>query len=48
MHEIDYIETFVLTIRHESLKIFLAIVILLETIILQMDVIDAYLESPFR
>ena len=39
VHGIDYTKTFVPTIRHESLRIFLAITTLLRMIILQMDII---------
>lgn len=46
VHGIDYTETFAPTIRRESLRIFLAITALLGMILLQMDVIGAYLESP--
>ena len=45
VHGVDYTETYTPTIRRESLRIFLAIATLLGMIILQMDVIDAYLES---
>ena len=45
VHGIDYMETFAPTIRRESLRIFLAIATMLEMILMQMDVIGAYLES---
>lgn len=45
VHGIDHIETFAPTIRRESLRIFLAIAAMLGLILLQMDVIGAYLES---
>ena len=45
VHGIDHIETFATTIRRESLRIFLAIAAVLGLILLQMDVIGAYLES---
>ena len=45
MHGIDYTETFAPTIRRESLRIFLAIATMLGMILIQMDVIGAYLES---
>ena len=45
VHRIDYTETFAPTIRHESLRIFLAIATMLGMILIQMDVIGAYLES---
>ena len=45
MYGIDYTETFVPIIRQESLKIFLAIAIMLKMILLQIDVIGAYFES---
>ena len=48
MYRIDYTETFALTIRRESLKIFLAIATMLGMILFQMNVIGAYLESFFR
>ena len=43
VHRVYYIETFAPTIRRKSLRIFLAITTLLGMIILQMDVIGAYL-----
>ena len=45
VYGIDYIETFSPTIRRESLKIFLAITAMLGMILIQMDVVDKYLES---
>lgn len=45
LHEIDWSKTFTSTIRWESLKIFLAIAVMLGMILLQVDVINAYLES---
>lgn len=45
MHEIDYIETFALTIRRKSLRIFLAIAIIMEMIFIQIDVVGVYLKS---
>ena len=45
LHGIDYTETFASTIRHKSLRIFLAIATMLGMILIQMDVIGAYLES---
>ena len=47
MYEINYTKTFVLIIKYKSLKIFLAIVILLKIIILQIDIISIYLENVF-
>ena len=47
MHGIDYIETFAPTIKQELLKIFLAIATMLGIILLQIDVIGAYLEISF-
>lgn len=45
MHVINYTETFAPTIRRETLRIFLAIAIMLKMTLLQIDVIGAYLES---
>ena len=45
VHGIDYTKTFAPTIRHELLRIFLAIAATLGMILIQMDVIEAYLES---
>ena len=45
VHRIDYIETFLPTIRYKSLKIFLAIAAMLGIILIQMDMVGAYLES---
>lgn len=45
VHEIDYIEIFALKIRRESLSIFLAIVTMIEMILLQINIIGAYLKS---
>lgn len=47
IYGIDYTEIFVSTIRRELLRIFLAIAIMLEMIILHMDVIGTYLKSSF-
>lgn len=47
MYEINYTKTFAPIIKNKSLKIFLAIVILLGIIILQMDIISVYLENAF-
>lgn len=47
MYSIDHIETFILKVRQEILRIFLAITILLKIILLQINVIDAYLKSFF-
>lgn len=47
VHGIDYIETFATTIRQKSLRIFVVIATMLGMIILQIDVIGAYLESSF-
>lgn len=38
-------EIFVLTIKCKSLRIFLAIAIMLEMILIQIDIISIYLES---
>lgn len=48
IHEIDYTETFAPTIRRESLRIFLAIDTMLGMILMQIDVISAYLKSVLR
>ena len=47
VHGIDYTETFAPTIRRKSMRIFLAIATMLGMILIQMDVIGAYLESAF-
>ena len=47
MHSIYYTETLAITIRREILRIFLAIAIMLRMTLLQIDVIDAYIESFF-
>ena len=47
VYEIDYKETFAPTIRYKSLRIFLAIATMLGMILIQMDIIGAYLESAF-
>lgn len=45
VYGIDYIETFAPTIRRKSLRIFLAIIVMMGLILIQIDVIDIYLES---
>lgn len=45
MHRIVYIETFISTIKCELLRIFLAIAIMLEMILVQIDAVEVYLES---
>ncbi len=40
-------ETFILIVRYESLKIFLAITVILEMILLKINVVEANLESIF-
>ena len=45
VHGINYTETFTPTIRRKSLRIFLAIAIMLGMILIQMDVIGTYLKS---
>ena len=47
VYEINYIETFVPTIKRKLLRIFLAITTLLGMILVQIDIIGAYLESAF-
>lgn len=47
VHGIDYTEIFALTIRYELLRIFIVIATMLGMILLQMDIIGAYLESLF-
>lgn len=42
---IDFIETFASTVRRESLYIYLALCIILELIIYQVNIINIYLES---
>lgn len=46
VYEIDYTKTFAPSIWREFLKIFLVIATILGMIILQIDVIGAYLETP--
>lgn len=48
MHRIDHIKIFALTIKYELLRIFLAIATILKIIIIQIDVIRAYLKSVFN
>lgn len=43
--KVDFPETFVPTIRRESLKIFFVFTTLLSLLLIQIDVINAYLES---
>ena len=45
VHGIDYTKIFAPRVRRELLRIFLAIVAMLGLILMQMDVISAYLES---
>ena len=47
VHGIDYTEIFAPIVRHESLRIILAIAVILEMILIQMDIVGAYLESAF-
>lgn len=47
VHRIDYTKIFVPIIKRESLRIYLVIATILGIIVLEMDVINAYLESPF-
>ena len=47
VYGIDYAETFAFTNSRESLRIILVTATILEMIILQMDVINAYLETAF-
>lgn len=47
VYKINYIETFVPTIRRELLRIFLAITTMLKMILIQINVISTYLESAF-
>ena len=42
---IDYTETFAPMVRCKSLRIFLAIAAMLEMILIQIDIVEAYLES---
>ena len=48
IYGIDYTETFVLMIRWESLKIFLAIINILRLILIQMNIVRAYFKSALR
>ena len=48
VYRINYTKTFVPAIKQQSLKIFLAITTMLGMILLQMNVIGAYLESLLR
>lgn len=45
---VDFTETFAPTIRREFLRIFLALATLLGLVLIQIDIIDAYLESVLR
>ena len=45
VYRIDYTDIFIPIIRRKSLKIFLAITVMREMILIQIDVIDVYLES---
>lgn len=45
MHKINYIKTFALIIRRELLKIFLAIAVILGIILIQINIIEIYLEN---
>lgn len=45
---IDFTKTFAPTIRQEFLRIFLAISVLLNLILIQINVIDAYLKSALK
>lgn len=47
VYEIDYIKTFILSIRQELLRIFLVIATILRMMVLQLNIIGAYLESLF-
>lgn len=47
VYRIDKTETFIPMIRHESLKILLAIVKMLGMILLQINVIEVYLKNVF-
>lgn len=48
VNRINHTEIFAPTIKRESLKIFLAIAIMLEIILIQMDLMHAYLESALE
>lgn len=48
VYGINYTEIFVFAIKQELLRIFLAIIIILEMILLQIDIIDTYLESSLN
>ena len=45
IHGIDYSKTFVSMVRRKLLRIFLAIAVMLEIILIQIDVVGAYLKS---
>ena len=45
VYGIDYTEIFVPMVRRKSLRIFLVIAAMLEMILIQMDIVGAYLES---
>lgn len=47
LHRIDFKKIFAITMRRESLRIFLAIAIIIGMVFLQMNVISEYLESAF-
>ena len=45
VYEIDFIEIFAPTVKRKSLRMFLVIAAMLEIILIQMDVVGAYLET---
>ncbi len=48
VHGIDFLETFAPTVRRESLQIYLALCLMLNLFIHQVDIMGAYLESLLR
>ena len=45
VHRVDYIKTFVPTVKCKLLRIILAITAMVKMILIQMDIIRAYLDS---
>lgn len=48
VYRVDYTKTFVSTIRRESVRIFFAIVTMLSLILIQINIIGAYLKSLLK
>ena len=47
VHRIDYTKIFARTVRSESLRIYLAIAVMLKMILIQMDIVEEHLDSAF-